>query len=69
MKNDLEFMAIFHKRATDLYDASMNARCGDEAATLYKKWCEADNTFETFFGMTLYQANRYFLDSQGNRKA
>lgn len=67
MKNDLEFMAIFHKRATDLYDAFMDAR-GDEAETLRKQWCEADNTFKAFFGMTLYEANRYFIDSQGNRK-
>ena len=68
MKNDLEFMATFHKRATDLYDAFMDAR-GDEAESLRKQWCEADNTFKAFFGMSLYEANRYFIDSQGNRKS
>jgi hypothetical protein len=68
MKNDLEFMAIFHKRASDLYEAFIDAR-GDEEESLRNQWCEADNTFRVFFGMTLYEANRYFIDSQGNRKA
>ena len=67
MKNDLEFMADVHKRATDIYDSFREAR-GAEAEVLRRKWCEADNTFKTFFGLSLYEANCYFIDSQGNRK-
>ena len=62
MKNDLEFMAAFHARATALYDSFMDSR-GDEAESFRQKWCEADNTFQAFFGMSLYEANKYFINS------
>jgi len=68
MKNDLAFMAMFHEKATALYDAFMDEPDRDKAEAIRKQWCEADNTFKVFFGMTLYEANNYFIDSEGNRK-
>jgi hypothetical protein len=68
MKNDLMMMADFHNRATDLYNKFMDEPDRELREKYRGQWCEADNTFKVFFGMTLYDANCYFIDNQGNRK-
>ena len=58
---EVEFFETFHEKATDLCDQYINEQDSVKKEILRKKWCEVDNAFFTLSGMTLYQANKYFL--------
>ena len=58
---DMEFFKAFHEKAVDLCDQYVNEQDNVKKEILRKKWCELDNAFFTLSGMTLCQANKYFL--------
>ena len=58
---EVEFFETFHEKAADLYDQYINEQDSVKKGILRKKWCEFDSAFFTLSGMTLYQANKYFL--------
>ena len=58
---DMEFFKAFHEKATDLCYQYVNEQDNVKKEILRKKWDEIDNAFFTLSGMTLCQANKYFL--------